>query len=323
MLDTKEHSDFLDECLKSNFDTDRVRTYLDPFGFLESNRGELKSGDEGPSSSVHKEPLQNKMMQRTQKQMFDLKYINNLEYQKQMKRLKLMKKRAHMAAQAKGSTSAPKVVKHQHHDENDVDYCDPVTHAICGDTLAAEYKKEKQIKALEEFERKNKMLRDNQTQGNTNLELKTDVRCLRIYEKEEAQFGKVYKRNQEKVLGRFDRVFTASQVHEDGDLYSCSPNNPNRLFLEHFNSELVSHHDFIQIKKERLKSQTVLQQEAKAKEMRDNIQKSKGHEHKHGGGHSHSHHDKKKGHHADGGAKKHDDHDKQKQHEHKIMKALS
>lgn len=144
--------------------------------------------------------------------------------------------------------------KHGHSDNEDVDYMDPMTHAICGESLAEEYKKEKQIKALEEFERKNKQLRENQTNTNINIELKEDVRCLRIYEKEETKFGKIYKQNQEKVLRRFDRVLNAAQELECGDLYSCSPNNPNRLFLEHFNSELVDHHEHIQMKKERLKS---------------------------------------------------------------------
>lgn len=95
-------------------------------------------------------------------------------------------------------------------DEDDVDYYDPVTHAICAETLAAEYKKEKQIKLLEEFERKNTKLRDQTSSGNNKLELKEDIRCLRIYEKEEAQFGKIYRRNQEKVLKRFDRVMNAA-----------------------------------------------------------------------------------------------------------------
>lgn len=40
--------------------------------------------------------------------------------------------------------------------DDEVDYVDPVTHAICAHTLAVDYQKEKQIKALEEFERKNK-----------------------------------------------------------------------------------------------------------------------------------------------------------------------
>ena len=109
------------------------------------------------------------------------------------------------------------------------------------------------------------MLRINVTRANINLELKEDVRCLRIYEKEEAEFGKVYKRNQEKGLKRFDKVLNAAQDHEFGELYSCHSNakkNPNTLYLEHFNSELCDHHTHIQKKKERLKSEVAMQKEA-------------------------------------------------------------
>ena len=95
--------------------------------------------------------------------MFDLKYIENLEFQKQMKRTKLMKKKA-LESKLKphkqmGNSILNKLGKFIK-DEDDVDYYDPVTHAICGETLAADYKKEKQIKLLEEFERKNTKLRD-------------------------------------------------------------------------------------------------------------------------------------------------------------------
>lgn len=69
MLNSKEHSDFLDECLKNNFDTDRVKTYLDPFGFMDQSPlksnylpENLKTDDERPITSIGTEPLQNKMM---------------------------------------------------------------------------------------------------------------------------------------------------------------------------------------------------------------------------------------------------------------------
>ena len=64
MLTTKEHSDFLDECIKNNFDTDRVKTYLDPFGFMHESPlkanylpENLKTDDERPSASIGTEPL--------------------------------------------------------------------------------------------------------------------------------------------------------------------------------------------------------------------------------------------------------------------------
>ena len=38
-------------------------------------------------------------------------------------------------------------------DEDDVDYYDKTTHAICAHSLAADFVKEKQIKALNDFEK--------------------------------------------------------------------------------------------------------------------------------------------------------------------------
>ena len=45
---------------------------------------------------------------------------------------------------------------------------------------------------------------------NFNLDLRDDVRCLRLFQKEENEFTKVFKRNEEKMFQRFDKVFTAA-----------------------------------------------------------------------------------------------------------------